>query len=160
MNLSGPLRRVWASLHEPPAVTGVIVAYYGVLAVLGVMGLATEAPAPPMIRYVSTAAWVACIVSGVVGAPSAWRGVWWLERGAAFAGIVASAMIALLMVRLYRLTVTSEHDVTLMLGLAAGLASALALFTTRYMRVRRTPWQPGKEPPRAREHAARCAAEA
>lgn len=78
-------------MEEPRAVTAVIVIMYCLIAVTGAKSL----------LWVDTPSWVAItagaimLVSGLLGAPSAWRGSWWLEGPAALLAIVGMLLISI-----------------------------------------------------------------
>lgn len=72
--------RVWSSLHEPRTITAIMVAVYGLVALIGVLA---------MVNWHSTMLlWMAFLtltVGGTVGVVSAWTGAYYAEwAGAAF----------------------------------------------------------------------------
>ena len=72
-------RRLWGSLHEPPIVTALMVAVYGLCVVCGAYSMTLVTP----FRWASWAACVILIAGGTLAIPAAWRGAWWLEGPAA-----------------------------------------------------------------------------
>ena len=78
-----PRRTVWETLHEPRAETWAMVVAYGIATVTGVASLLSTLHAGPLptgtwsTRIVAS---VLLVVAGALGVPTAWRGVWRLER--------------------------------------------------------------------------------
>lgn len=78
-------------MEEPRAVTSVMVAIYCLISATGVMFLLHVASLP----WVVIAAGVVMLVSGILGAPSAWMGSWWLEGPAALLAVVGMLLVSI-----------------------------------------------------------------
>ena len=78
-------------MEEPRSVTAVMVLVYCLISVTGVMFLLRVGSLP----WVVIVAGVIMLVSGILGAPSAWRGSWWLEGPAALLAIVGMLLISI-----------------------------------------------------------------
>ena len=139
---------LWSSLYEPRSVTALTVAAYALSAIAG-MSLWTAAPAadhPTVV--VRVAATLLLVGGGAVGAPSAWRGLWWLERTAALAVCCGIVLVGIL--------VFAAHCVTpgpVWLSSWA-LAMACLYMLTRFLRVRSAPYAPGRGPASSDQQAA------
>lgn len=77
-------------MSEPKSVTAVMVTIYVAIAVAGAAFI-TYVTSLPLIVIV---AGVLMVVSGVLGAPSAWLGSWWLEGPSALMAVVGMMLIA------------------------------------------------------------------
>lgn len=84
------MNRFLSSMSEPKSVTAVMVTIYVAIAVAGAAFI-TYATSLPLIVIV---AGVLMVVSGVLGAPSAWFGSWWLEGPSALMAVVGMMLIA------------------------------------------------------------------
>lgn len=78
-------------MEEPRSVTGAMVVIYCLISVTGVMFLLCVGSLP----WVVITAGVIMLVSGILGAPSAWRGSWWLEGPAALLAVVGMLLISI-----------------------------------------------------------------
>lgn len=78
-------------MSEPRSVTATMVVIYTAIAIMGI-GFLTSAAALP---WVVILAGVLMLVSGVLGAPSAWLGSWWLEGPAALVAVVGIMLVAI-----------------------------------------------------------------
>lgn len=78
-------------MEEPRSVTGVMVAIYCLISITGVMFLLRVGTLP----WAVIAAGAIMLVSGVLGAPSAWKGSWWLEGPAALLAVVGMLLISI-----------------------------------------------------------------
>lgn len=85
------MRNILSTLEEPRSVTGIMVAIYCLICVTGVMFLLHVGSLPVVV----IAAGAIMLVSGILGAPSAWRGSWWLEGPAALLAVVGMLLIAI-----------------------------------------------------------------
>ena len=86
--------RIWGSLHEPRLVTAIMVTSYLLIAVQAVMILGDRPPHE--IAVVIAAGFM--LLGGIIGAPAAWRGAWWLEgpcAGAVMVGLIFLAGISI-----------------------------------------------------------------
>ena len=85
------MKNILSTMEEPRSVTGVMVAIYCLISVTGVMFLLRVGSLPLVV----IAAGVIMLVSGILGAPSAWRGSWWLEGPAALLAVVGMLLISI-----------------------------------------------------------------
>ena len=85
------MRNILSTLHEPRSVTGVMVGIYCIISVTGVMFLLRVGS----LSWVVIMAGAIMLVSGILGAPSAWRGSWWLEGPAALLAVVGMLLISI-----------------------------------------------------------------
>lgn len=85
------MRSIFSTMEEPRSVTGVMVVIYCLISVTGVMFLLRVGSLP----WVVITAGVVMLVSGILGAPSAWCGSWWLEGPAAVLAIVGMLLISI-----------------------------------------------------------------
>lgn len=84
------MKKLLSSMSEPKTVTAVMAGIYVAIAITGVIFI-TYVAALPVIVIV---AGVLMVVSGVLGAPSAWFGSWWLEGPSALMAVVGIMLIA------------------------------------------------------------------
>lgn len=84
------MNRFLSSMSEPKSVTAVMVSIYVAIAVTGATFITYVAALPLIV----IAAGVLMVVSGVLGAPSAWFGSWWLEGPSALMAVVGMMLIA------------------------------------------------------------------
>lgn len=85
------MKNILSTMEEPRSVTAVMVVIYCLISVTGVMFLLRVGGLP----WVVITAGVIMLVSGVLGAPSAWRGSWWLEGPAALLAVVGMLLISI-----------------------------------------------------------------
>lgn len=85
------MKNIFSTMEEPRSVTGVMVGVYCLISVTGVMFLLRVGSLPLVV----IAAGVIMLVSGILGAPSAWRGSWWLEGPAALLAVVGMLLISI-----------------------------------------------------------------
>lgn len=85
------MRNILSTMEEPRSVTGVMVGIYCLISVTGVMFLLRVGSLPVTV----IAAGAIMLVSGILGAPSAWRGSWWLEGPAALLAVVGMLLISI-----------------------------------------------------------------
>lgn len=78
-------------MEEPRSVTAVMVAVYGFISLAGTLFLLRVGG----LSWIVIAAGVIMLVSGLLGAPSAWRGSWWLEGPAALLAVVGMLLISI-----------------------------------------------------------------
>lgn len=78
-------------MTEPRSVTAVMVVIYTAIAITG-FGFLTSYDELPWLIVLSG---VLMVVSGVMGAPSAWIGSWWLEGPAALVAVVGIMLVAI-----------------------------------------------------------------
>ena len=85
------MKNIFSSMEEPRSVTGVMVGIYCLISATGVMFLLRVGSLP----WTVITAGVIMLVSGILGAPSAWRGSWWLEGPAALLAVVGMLLISI-----------------------------------------------------------------
>lgn len=85
------MKNIFSSMEEPRLVTSVMVAVYCLISVTGVMFLFRVGSLPEVV----ITAGAIMLVSGILGAPSAWRGSWWLEGPAALLAVVGMLLISI-----------------------------------------------------------------
>lgn len=78
-------------MEEPRSVTAVMVVVYCLISVTGGLFLLRIWGLP----WVVIMAGAIMLVSGILGAPSAWRGSWWLEGPAALLAVVGMLLISI-----------------------------------------------------------------
>lgn len=85
------MKNLMSTMEEPRSVTAAMVAIYCLISVTGFMFLLRVGSLP----WVVIIAGVVMLVSGILGAPSAWRGSWWLEGPAALLAVVGTLLISI-----------------------------------------------------------------
>lgn len=85
------MKNIFSTMEEPRSVTAVMVVVYCLISITGVMFLLRVGSLP----WVVITAGVVMLVSGILGAPSAWRGSWWLEGPAALLAVVGMLLISI-----------------------------------------------------------------
>ncbi len=85
------MKNILSTMEEPRSVTGVMVVIYCLISVTGVMFLLRVGSLPVVVIV----AGVIMLVSGLLGAPSAWRGSWWLEGPAALLAVAGMLLISI-----------------------------------------------------------------
>lgn len=123
-------------MEEPRSVTAITVVVYCLISVTGVMFLLRVGSLP----WVVIAAGVSMLVSGILGAPSAWRGSWWLEGPAALLGVVG-----MLLVSIDELLLPTAHIRWPLHGIILSVIIGL-LFLGRALRVWPYSYRPGVLP--------------
>lgn len=132
-----------SSMSEPKSVTAVMVAIYVAIAATG----ATFVTHVTMLPLVIIAAGVLMVVSGVLGAPSAWFGSWWLEGPSALMAVVGMMLIAV-----NELMLTKPHVRWPFHMIALSVIIAL-FFLARALRVWPYSYRPGVLPKSRLEEA-------
>jgi hypothetical protein len=137
-----PLATLWESLHEPRQETAMFVAGYTVLALAGLGVLLTAAgPLPTGTWSARVAAGGVLLIGGALGAPTAWRGMWWLERVATVI-IGVGAVLRILAIFVFR---DSVAEPTAILGIGAWIFIVL-MMRVRSLRVSAAPFRFGAGP--------------
>lgn len=77
-------------MEEPRSVTAVMVVVYWLISLTGTLFLLRVVS----LSWLVIVAGAIMLVSGLLGAPSAWRGSWWLEGPAALLAVVGMLLIA------------------------------------------------------------------
>ena len=85
------MKNILNTMEEPRAVTAVMVVVYFLISIAGVMFLLRMGSLPVVVIM----AGFFMLVSGILGAPSAWRGSWWLEGPAALLAVVGMLLISI-----------------------------------------------------------------
>lgn len=85
------MKNILSTMEEPRPVTSALVVVYCLISVTGVMFLLHVGSLP----WIVIVAAVIMLVSGILGAPSAWRGSWWLEGPAALLAVVGMLLISI-----------------------------------------------------------------
>lgn len=133
---------LWQSLAEPRPVTAIHVGVYIALINLGVATILMDHGALPVgiwsARMISAGAF---LLGGLIGAPTAWMGSWWLERAATIiVGFGAlSRVIAVV-------GMGDNYSQSHMLMAATAWTVTAAFCWVRYLRVRLAPFRPGSGP--------------
>ena len=79
------------SMEEPRSVTAVMVMVYCLVSFAGTLFLLRVVT----LSWMVIVAGVIMLVSGLLGAPSAWRGSWWLEGPAALLAVVGMLLVSI-----------------------------------------------------------------
>lgn len=85
------MRNLLNTMEEPRSVTSVIVVVYCLISVTGMLFLLRVGN----LSWIVIAAGAIMLVAGLLGAPSAWRGSWWLEGPAALLAVVGMLLISI-----------------------------------------------------------------
>lgn len=85
------MKRLLDTMEEPRSVTAVMVVVYCLISVTGAMFLLRVVS----LSWMVIVAGAIMLVSGLLGAPSAWRGSWWLEGPAALLAVVGMLLISI-----------------------------------------------------------------
>lgn len=79
------------SMEEPRSVTAVMVLVYWLISFTGILFLLRIGS----LSWLVIVAGAIMLVAGLLGAPSAWRGSWWLEGPAALLAVVGMLLISI-----------------------------------------------------------------
>lgn len=85
------MRNLLNTMQEPRSVTSVMVVVYCLISVTGML----------FLLWVGSLSWIVIVagaimlVAGLLGAPSAWRGSWWLEGPAALLAVVGILLVSI-----------------------------------------------------------------
>ena len=85
------MKNLLGTMEEPRSVTAVMVAVYGLIAFTGALFLLRVGG----LSWMVIVAGVIMLVAGILGAPSAWMGSWWLEGPAALLAVVGMLLISI-----------------------------------------------------------------
>ena len=85
------MKNLLSTMEEPRSVTAAMVAIYCLISITGFMFLLRVGSLP----WIVITAGAVMLVSGLIGAPSAWRGSWWLEGPAALLAIVGMLLVSI-----------------------------------------------------------------
>lgn len=78
-------------MEEPRSVTAVMVVVYCLISLTGTLFLLRVVS----LSWMVIVAGAIMLVSGILGAPAAWRGSWWLEGPAALLAVVGMLLISI-----------------------------------------------------------------
>lgn len=85
------MKNLLSTMEEPRSITAVMVVVYWLISLTGTLFLLRVVSLSWMVIVAGTI----MLVSGLLGAPSAWRGSWWLEGPAALLAVVGMLLIAI-----------------------------------------------------------------
>lgn len=85
------MRNLLDTMEEPRSVTAVMVIVYCLISLTGTLFLLRVGS----LSWIVIAAGAIMTVAGLLGAPSAWRGSWWLEGPAALLAVVGMLLISI-----------------------------------------------------------------
>ena len=85
------MRNLLNTMEEPRSVTSVMVVVYCLISVTGMLFLLRVGS----LSWIVIVAGAIMLVAGLLGAPSAWRGSWWLEGPAALLAVVGMLLISI-----------------------------------------------------------------
>lgn len=85
------MRNILDTMEEPRLVTAVMMVVYCLISFTGTLFLLRVGS----LSWMVIAAGMIMLVSGILGAPSAWRGSWWLEGPAALLAVVGMLLISI-----------------------------------------------------------------
>lgn len=91
VNYTIAMRKLLDTMQEPRSVTAVMVAVYCLISFTGTLFLLRVGS----LSWMVIVAGAIMLVSGLLGAPSAWRGSWWLEGPAALLAVVGMLLISI-----------------------------------------------------------------
>lgn len=141
------LQRLWGTMEEPRKVTTLMVVAYAVAVVAGVTMAVypTPHPLPYSDGVLRTLGALTLGLGGLMGAPSAWLGRWWVESGAATA-CLGGMVLALFEVLVLVWPGSPGPPLQAPVVTIAAVLFSILFFATRRQRVRRQPYAPGKGP--------------
>lgn len=85
------MKNLLDTMQEPRSVTVVMVMVYWLISLTGTLFLLRVGS----LSWIVIVAGAIMLVSGLLGAPSAWRGSWWLEGPAALLAVVGMLLISI-----------------------------------------------------------------
>ena len=85
------MKNLLDTMEEPRSVTAVMVVVYCLISVTGTLFLLRVMS----LSWMVIVAGAIMLVSGLLGAPAAWRGSWWLEGPAALLAVVGMLLISI-----------------------------------------------------------------
>ena len=85
------MKNILSTMEEPRSVTSVMVVVYCLISVTGMLFLLRVGS----LSWIVIVAGAIMLVAGLLGAPSAWRGSWWLEGPAALLAVVGMLLISI-----------------------------------------------------------------
>lgn len=143
--LAKPFNKVWWSLHEPRVVTFISICVYTAAIIIGFSMVNATLPLTFDTPYRRVAEGYLLMLSGGLGIPCAWRGLWYLERVACF-GLAGVGMLVMLsgLADLFGFFDATEHPVTA--SWLMGVFCWIAFGWARWFRVKEQPYAPGRGP--------------
>ena len=138
-------QRLWGTMEEPRTITALMVFFYTVAvgAAVGFAIVPTPHPLPHSNFVLQVLAVGLLGLGGLIGAPTAWLGKWWLERACATACL--GGMFVLLFDVAVLLHPQKPNLAAPVLTLTAVLFS-MGLWGTRILRINGQPYAPGRGP--------------
>ena len=130
------MKNILSTMGEPRSVTGVMVVVYCLISVTGVMFLLHVGTLPVVV----ITAGAIMLISGILGAPSAWMGSWWLEGPAALL-----AVIGMLLISINELLLPTAHVRWPLHGIISSVIIGL-FFLARALRIWPYSYRPGVLP--------------
>lgn len=85
------MKSILSTMEEPRSVTAVMVVVYCLISFTGTLFLLRVGS----LSWMVIVAGAIMLVAGILGAPSAWRGSWWLEGPAALLAVVGMLLISI-----------------------------------------------------------------
>lgn len=85
------MKNIFSTMEEPRSITAIMVVIYCLISIAGSMFLLRMGSLPLVV--ITAGAFM--LVSGILGAPSAWIGSWWLEGPAALLAVVGMLLISI-----------------------------------------------------------------
>lgn len=85
------MKNILSTMEEPRALTAVMVVVYCLISITGMLFLLRVGG----LSWIVIVAGAIMLVAGILGAPSAWRGSWWLEGPAALLAVVGMLLISI-----------------------------------------------------------------
>lgn len=80
------MNKLWMTMHEPKMVTFGFVVAYAIFAHGGLSVILMHQGQLPLGVYLARMVSAWCfLIGGMIGAPTAWKGIWWAERAAVVA---------------------------------------------------------------------------
>lgn len=142
------IRGAWLRIHQPRVISALYCAIYLALAYAGI----TSFIAPPrsvegVIGQVAvTTLALLLVLGGLLGAPAALRGIWWLERIAVASIAFSASIYGAIVLTLEIQSSTGNRQLQLMFILVVLLMQAV-----RWHRIRVRPYDPGHGAPETGE---------
>ena len=130
------MKSILSTMEEPRSVTAVMVMVYCLISLTGMLFLLRVGS----LSLIVIVAGGIMLVSGILGAPSAWRGSWWLEGPAALL-----AVIGMLLISVDELLLPTAHVRWPLHGIILSVIIGL-LFLGRALRVWPYSYRPGVLP--------------
>ena len=136
------LNKMWRSFKEPRVTTVLAITAYLVAGIAGAGALVEETEIiGARLSALRVLAGAILVLSAALGIPTAWRGVWWLERGAAgLAALSSATAFAVATMAHY------SHLLALPVFTLWGAAMSVIYFASRLSLTIKRPYALGKGP--------------